>query len=503
MSADNGKELLLNKLQVLSEIERLQKGLPHLHGWKWYPWARSFFESQNRMNLLVAANQLSKSSTNMRKCIHWATETDLWPELWVTQPRQFWYLYPSKTVATVEWKTKWVTEFMPRGEFKNHPKYGWKEFYNQNRTIDSIEFKSGVVVYFKSYEQDVHNLQSGTVAAIFCDEELPVDLFDELTARLTASDGYFHMVFTATRGQEFWKETMEDIGLPTERFPKAWKKCISLYDCLMYEDGSNTPWTLERIERRKAQCRNEKEVLKRVMGRFIKDDDLKFASFSRSKNVRKAPEPIPKDWHIYSGVDIGSGGKEGHPGAIVFVAVRPDYKKARAFKFWRGDGVETTAGDIYAQYCLMKQGLGDVTMQLYDHASKDFFNIASRSGDTFYPAEKGEAGVDTLNTLFAHEMLDIDEDAAEAEKLIYELGVISKLGNKRHAKDDMADACRYACSKIPFNWAGLKPKEAPGKTPKEKTELDLRREWMFQDGFTKPENEIDAEFDEWNELAGN
>lgn len=499
---ENQKELLLKQHKALTEIERLQKGLPHLHGWKWYPWARSYFESRNRTNLLVAANQISKSSTNIRKCIHWATSPSLWGELWKVQPRMFWYLYPSKTVATVEWKTKWLPEFMPREEFKDHPQYGWKETWKVGQ-IESIEFNTGLIVYFKSYEQDVHMLQTGTVAALFCDEELPVDLFDELDARLTACEGYFHMVFTATRGQEFWKEAMEDVGLPSERFVGAWKQCVSLYDCLTYDDGSASPWTLERIEARKLRCKNEKEVLKRVMGRFVKDDDLKYASFQRSKNVKKpASEKIPKDWHIYSAVDLGSGGETGHPGAIVFVAVRPDYKKGRVFRVRRYDKLQTTAGDMFQRYVMLKADLPHLVMQQYDHASKDFSTIAERNGETFHPAEKNHAfGEDILNTLFAHEMLDLDEGTEDIEKLIYELGSISKTENKRHAKDDLADALRYAIARIPWDWAGLKLKEKV-KKEKPKSEIDLRREFVFGDGFLKDQNEIDREMREWNELLG-
>jgi len=492
------KHLLLQKYERLAEIERLQKGLPHLHGWKWYPWARSYFESSNKMCLLVAANQISKSSTNIRKCIHWATETDLWPSLWSTVPRQFWYLYPSKGVATVEWKTKWLPEFMPRAEFKDDPKYGWKETWAQGK-IESIEFFSGVIVFFKSYEQDVHQLQTGTVAAIFCDEELPVDLYDELKSRLTATDGYFHMVFTATRGQEFWKNAMEDVGKETERFPDAWKRCVSLYDCLQYDDGSDSPWTLDRIERRKADCKNEKEVLKRVMGRFVKDDDLKYESFSRTSNVKKPnPRAVPKDWHIYSGVDIGSGGQSGHPSAICFVAVRPDYKKARVFRVWRGDGIKTTSGDVVLHYQVMKSDLPHIVAQHYDHGAKDFQTIAERNGETFFPAEKShEIGEDTLNTLFAHQMLDLDEDTPEIEKLIYELSSISKTENKRHAKDDLVDALRYCVTKIPFDWAGIKP-AVPPPPKKQKTEIDLRREFVVGDGFLKSQEEVEREFEEWN-----
>src|SRR4051812_44697529 len=82
---------------------KLRIGLPHLHGWKWYPWARAFFESTRKLNFLCAANQISKSSTQIRKCIDWATDRSKWDRLWPgRRPVQFWYLYPTSAQANVE-----------------------------------------------------------------------------------------------------------------------------------------------------------------------------------------------------------------------------------------------------------------------------------------------------------------------------------------------------------------------------------------------------------------
>jgi len=151
------RQLALTK----SKLHR-ERCLPHLYGYPWYKWAKSFFESTNPVNLLCAANQISKSSTQIRKCIDWATDKSKWPDLWSTTPRQFWYLYPTSDVSTIEFLKKWEPEFMPRDEFKNSIDYGWKA-EKQRGQLKAIHFNSGVSVYFKSYSQDVHHLQAGTV----------------------------------------------------------------------------------------------------------------------------------------------------------------------------------------------------------------------------------------------------------------------------------------------------------------------------------------------------
>ena len=86
--------------------------LPHRYGYPWYGWARSFYESRQHESFLCAANQIGKSSTQIRKMIEWAGNKKLWPKLWTTEPRQFWYLYPNKDTATIEVDLKWIPEFL-------------------------------------------------------------------------------------------------------------------------------------------------------------------------------------------------------------------------------------------------------------------------------------------------------------------------------------------------------------------------------------------------------
>lgn len=445
--------LKLEKQKLLEKKLELINGLPHLYGWNWYKWAWDFFQSTNHYNFLCAANQISKSSTQIRKAIDWATDKSKWPTLWRSQPLQFWYLYPNASTATIEYEKKWVPHFLPRGRYKDHPTYGWRHEY-KNKSIFAIHFNSGVSIYFKTYGQDVQDLQTGTVDAIFCDEELPEELFSELNSRILATDGYFHMVFTATLGQEMWRCTMEEIGTKDEMFKGAFKRQVSMYQCLNYMDGTQSHWTLERIERAKNSCKSDAEVQRRVNGRFVVDGNLKYGSFSKSRNLNREITPIPPGWLIYGGVDIGSGGKEAHPAAIAFVAVRPDFRKARVFKGIRMDGILTTSGDILQKYMELR-GKMQMTGQFYDWQAKDFWTIASRIGESFLPAEKShDIGEQFINVLFKNQMLEID-DIPELKPLVTELLSLKKDTDKKKAKDDFLDACRYAITRIPWDWEAI------------------------------------------------
>lgn len=490
----------LERLQLLEAKIHLQANLPHLHGWKLYQWAKDYWDSLEKIQLICAANQISKSSTQIRKHIHMATSIDEWPKWWRNTPRMFWYLYPTRDVAHVEWEKKWVPEFMPRNEFKDHPQYGWRQELFHNR-IFAIHWNSGVSTYFKTYKQDVQDLQTGTVAKLDLDEECPEELMSELMMRLAATDGYLSAVFTPTLGQEYWRQAIEERG-KYERFPGAFKRQVSMFDCLKYADGSNSPWTEEQITRAINSCKSPQEVERRVYGKFIVADGLKYPSFHRQKNT-KPGHPIPKTWSHWVGVDPGSGG-DNHPAAISIVAVSPDWRQGRVWKGWRGDGVVTTAGDCVTKTMEMIRGLDNVRV-FYDWGCRDFFTIAQQAGLQVEAAEKSHAiGEPILNVLFKNQMLWI-YDYPELDPLCLELSSLKSSTAKNKAKDDFIDSVRYAVTKVPWDWEailGTKVIEAAAKPKLSNQAQAIQDRRDYWDGKQKEESliTIDQELDEWNTL---
>lgn len=502
----------------LKELEmqvRLKEGLPHIFGQKFYPWAQRVWESNNREIFVCSANQVGKSSIAIRKNIRLATDPTLWSKFWPGlqpghKPNLFWYFYPTMPVAHTEFETKWEPHFLPRGEFKDHPQYGWKAEFEKG-LISKIRFNTGVQIQFKSYSMKVKDLQTASVYHVTSDEELPVEFLPEIAARTNATDGHFLMVFTATLGQMHWQQTMEPANKSDEKHPHALKIQVSLYDSMFFADGTPSHWTKEKINRAIQNCPTEAEIQRRVYGRFVKAAGLLYEAFSIEKNMADA-HPLPKDWMVFSGVDVGSGGQSGHPAAIVFVGVSPDFKQGRVFRAWRGDGIPTTASDIVEKYRDLKKGL-IVTNQTYDFASADFFTVASRLGEPFNPAnKKREAGIGLLNTLFKTGMLKVQRDDMELEKLVQELCSIGVENNKRSGKiDDLSDSLRYTVMSIPWNFEGLADtisiEQALGLEkipPPTKTDAEIRRDYWMGEGDYKSREEdyIQQEFDFWNDLAG-
>lgn len=496
------KERGIEYLKLKEAELNIRKGLPHLYGFKWYRWALDFFETKNKLAFLTAGNQCSKSSTQIRKMINWATDDSLWPELWPGEtPNQFWYLYPTQTQCSVEFETKWK-QFLPRGDFKSHPKYGWRDEW-KNKEIFAIHFNSGISIFFKSYKQGADALQTGTVYYVGCDEEIPEELWDELNFRVQAVNGYISSVFTATIGQEIWRKTIEPKNKEEEKFPQAFKRQVSLYDCQKYADGTPSKWTDERINQVIATCRSPQEVQKRVYGRFVKEEGLVYPTFSIERHM-KPWHPVPDSWGWYSAVDMGSGGSTGHPAGIVFIAVRPDYKLGRVVASWRGDNIRTTASDVLLKYLEMEKALKITPMmRIYDWASAEFGEIAARNGVGFIKADKSHVlGEQVINTLFRNDMMAI-YDASENGKLAGELCTISIGTAKRVQEDNLVDPFRYCCVKIPWNWEGigvenfLKTEEPEKKLSRNEAEIAERRRYFEE---KREEESLQDEFDTWNQL---
>lgn len=506
--------LEMKKAQVVSRKQELLQGLPHLYGHKWYEWQWDFFNTLLRIALLTAANQIGKSTVLQWRHIERATNPKLWPTLWpkAPKPKQFWYLYPTQDIVDTEFRLKWL-DWMPQGRFKNDPQYGWKlEATRNGREIHGISWNSGPETHFKTYTQDVHALQAGTVWGIDCDEELPEELWDELVQRLSDPEGYFASVFTATRNQVMWKRAMEGKG-EAELFVDAWKRQISKYDCLFFKDGTPGRYTLEKIQAEEKMCRSQNEVLRRIYGRFVTEEGLKYPSFAAEKHVIK-PREIPKDWKIYSAVDVGSGSGGAHPTAIVFVAVSPDHRLGYVFKVWRGDNIETAAGDVLDKYRDLR-GQMQVTQQCYDWASKEFGIISQRAGEPFVKAEKGhDLGEQTINTLFKQGMLYIFE-SGDGPKLVTELSMLMRDTKKQKAKDDLCDALRYCVVQIPWDWTAIgneptegqleaQEREKPILTPREELakQIEERRGKVLKEAEPNGWTDLLDDFEEFNELAG-
>lgn len=444
------------------------------------------------------------SSSQIRHMIDLATNPPKWKKFFmVREPRTFWYIYPDGNKVSEEVEEKWIPEFMPRGSMRNHPQYGWEKIIQASK-FKGFKFNTGVSIYFKTWRQD---FQAATIDMIGIDEEIPFSKYDELIQRLTIAKGVMSMAFTATLGQREWFETIELKGKHGERFPNAFKRQISLeYDCKYYADGTPSMFTDEEIRRRKALCSSEREINRRVHGRFVSDEGLAFPSFQRTNNVKKAGE-TDRQWLFYGGIDIGTGGRDGHPAAIAISAIHPKFQKGKLYRFWMGNQYETTnTSQILNKYIEMTRDLR-MTGSFYDWHSKEFYLRAQAAGVPLIKADKAQDfGVDLMNTLFRNRMYDIEE-GEHIDNLLYELENLKiqdvKL-RKTRARDDACDAVRYSLSSVPWDFSNITM--VPEDDEAKNTEPIHRERGRELNRPRKKEHEdewgFEQDIEEFNELLG-
>ena len=467
-----------------------------------YEWQHAYIHSGNRFNFLCAANQIGKSVGNWIRMLRMVYLQSYWDRFFGGEPPlPFWYFYPSGQLSTSEIKTKYLRFYLPHQDLKKHPKWGYR-IEEEKRIIQAIHFNTGTSVYFKSYSQPPSNLQAATLSGIFADEEMPANLFDELNFRgMSRDDFYYHNCFTATLGQEYLRRAIEEKG-ERELFPDAFKRQISMYDCLTYNTGAPSKiWTRKKIEEAKASCSSEAEIQRRVFGRFVVSEDRKFAGFDFKRNTTKG-HTIPGSWNIYGGLDWGSGGKNGHPSAILFLGVSPDFKRGRVFLSWRGDGIPTTQGDVVTRYVEMKKKFS-VLDAAYDYSAADIGTIASRSGISLSRANKNQdLSVELINTLFKNGQLKIyiGKGFEENDKLIAEIQVALKSGAKKY--DDLIDALRYAVTMVPWQFEIVDSQEEEKHEVEEEKMSSRERFWKYgHEGSPLWEHDpMDEQLNDYNEL---
>lgn len=383
-----------------------------------------------------------------------------------------------------------------------------------NSTRSELRARQNVAILKESNQEvinltvaDSHTYFANGILVHNCDEEMPLSFWDEASQRISSTGRHFSTGFTATLNQLMWWRALEGKGA-SEKFPDAFKLQVSKFDCLVFDDGSPGLYTEEQIHEEIKNCSSEAQVNRRIYGKFAPESGLKYHAFDPARHYID-PVPIPIDWLRYSGVDIGSGGDKNHPGAFFFIAVRPDMKLGYVFKGRRLDDIVTTAGDIL-NYYIVERASDEMTDQAYDYHSKEFGLIAERAGESFSMANKShELGEDTINTLFANDMLFLF-DTPEVRKIGEEMLTLMKSTDKRKAVDDAIDSCRYGLMCVPWDWTAAIKKLKPVDKKEEKPRALTNEEYLADEikrrrGETKEDDqegwgELGAEIDFWNSL---
>ena len=450
----------------LKKVNLTREHLPHFFFKKLYKWSYDFIMTPNPMAFVCGANQIAKTSTMIRKVLYRATSPHLWHRLYSRRPKNSWYFYPGTKVLDIEWDGKWM-EWMPRVPASHplHRLYGWEKIKNRQQ-FTGIRFRTGVELNFRYYSQGVDSLQSSTLSDVYGDEEIPVKFCEEMRSRLMATKGTWNSGFTATLGQQYWYDVMEKQGMPGERHAAAFKRIISLFDCMKYIDGTaGEVWPTRKIiaDYIKTLDNDEDNIKRRVFGRFIPTSGLAFESYSYAK-ATIGTVILTRQLDYILVVDPGSGGRMGHPTGILFLGVDPEKHLIYVLSAWRGDGIVTANNFIIKQMMAMA-GSSPLELLIYDGSAADFKLdvIEALPNLPLLAADKmRNIGFGRVNSYLDVGAIKIPEtrppgvafwEKDEMTKLHEELKLTRRTENLQgrktgHQVDDLTDCLRYACMHI-------------------------------------------------------
>lgn len=214
MSNDKLRELL-ETLEAVDERQKFRK----LDFYVPYPKQRMFHDlgATKRERMLMAGNQVGKTySAAAEVAFHMTGE---YPEDWkgrkYDKPSSGWICGESSTLVRdgpqkllcgkAGVNADFGTGLIPKSSFADKPSLarGVTDAYD---TIQVTHRTNGIedgisTASFKSYEQGREKFQAATLDWIWADEEPPDDVYGEMLARITATNGMIFMTFTPLKGR--------------------------------------------------------------------------------------------------------------------------------------------------------------------------------------------------------------------------------------------------------------------------------------------------------------
>jgi phage terminase large subunit-like protein len=179
-----------------------------------------------------------------------------------------------------------------------------------NNILSKVILKNGRSITFKSYEQGREDFQAAGVGVVWCDEEPPKDVWQEIGLRQKAGQPLKRLL------------SMTPVMGMTWVYPDVYLNGSS--DVFVVTAGwdDNEHLTVEQ-KRQMAIGLSEDEIVMRRDGSFVKRQGLVYKDFDQGRNT------VPGDWEpelgrhsVYRAMDYGFA--EDHPFVCLWIAVDTD-----------------------------------------------------------------------------------------------------------------------------------------------------------------------------------
>lgn len=214
MSTDQLREIL-ETLEAIEERRKFRK----LDFYTPYPKQKMFHDlgATKRERLLMAGNQLGKTySAAAEVAFHMTGDyPDWWTGRRYDKPNTGWVCGESSTLVRdgpqkllcgkAGVTADFGTGLLPKSSFADKPSLA-RGVTDAFDTIQVTHRTNGIedgvsTASFKSYEQGREKFQAATLDWIWPDEEPPDDVYGEMLARITATNGMIFMTFTPLKGR--------------------------------------------------------------------------------------------------------------------------------------------------------------------------------------------------------------------------------------------------------------------------------------------------------------
>ena len=228
------------------------------------------------------------------------------------------------------------TGLVPKDKFADKPSLarGVTDAYD---TIQVRHVSGGIsIIRFKSYEQGRSKFQGETLDWCWCDEECPMEIYQEILARITATKGMVFTTFTSMLGEteltdRFFRSTSADAGMVQ----------MGLKDALHIPESEHASLIAGVLPYQRVA---------RLYGGIMRGEGLVFTT--PEENLMESPiTQIPPFWVKLWGIDFGIG----HPFAAALILwdrdedvihVHTTIRMADALSIVHADAIKRIGADV-------------------------------------------------------------------------------------------------------------------------------------------------------------
>ena len=198
-----------------------------------------------------------------------------------------------------------ILEYLPEEQIKSR---AWQS--KPQNILAQLTLHNGRKITFKSYEQGREDFQAAGVGVVWCDEEPPKDIWQEIGLRQKAGQPLRRILsMTPVMGMT-WVYSDLYLSGSTDVFTVT-------------AGWDDNEWLTSEQKRQMAIGLSDDEIAMRRDGSFVKRTGLVYKDFNQARNTVDADfEPEPGRHSIYRSMDFGFA--EDHPFVCLWFAIDTD-----------------------------------------------------------------------------------------------------------------------------------------------------------------------------------